>query len=151
MGFIWRYNLYGSPHPVIAEFFAQGTETLTKGDIMNVESGEVDLAVTTDALLAGVLIGAVDPDDNVDGQPGVIAAVDSTTRLRVQINPDAVYGIEDDNARDAGATLDITGATGAQTIAASSNTEFVVVKTKKANSDETQVMITPAAHYIAKL
>jgi len=149
-GYEWRYNISGG-RPLILTFLMKDTETLTRGDILNIESGEVDLAATGDAALAGVFVGPADPDDAVDGKPGTVAGTDSTTEVKVIVNPDAVYAdANDTSARLAGATLDISGATGAQTMAASSNTEFVVVERKRQASDETRAMICTSAHYIAK-
>lgn len=153
-GFDWAYNLNGGNGPVIKDFYMKDTETFTKGDLMNVETGEVDLAVTSDANLIGAFVGTVNPDDERDSAhartPGKVAGTDSTTRVRVIINPDAVYRTTDANARDAGATLDISGATGAQVVAASANTEFVVVETKLQAANPTYVMITPTAHVLQK-
>lgn len=149
-GFEWRYNLMGGGQPVLKTFYMKDTETFTRGDLMNVESGEVDLAVTGDTGLAGAFVGPEDPDDAVDGSPGKVAGTDSTTLVKVIVNPDAVYAVADANARLAGATLDISGATGAQGVAASANTEFVVVERKRATSDDTRVMITPTAHFLWK-
>tara|TARA_B100001123_G_C15337338_1_gene1033357 strand:- start:4347 stop:4814 length:468 start_codon:yes stop_codon:yes gene_type:complete len=149
-GFDWRYNLSGG-RPLILTFAMKDSETLTRGDLLNIESGEVDLAATGDAALAGIFVGPENPSDATDGQPGVVAGTDSTTIVKVLVNPDAVYAdANDTNARLAGATLDVSGATGAQTLAASSNTEFVVVERKRQASDETRVMICSSAHYLAK-
>ena len=149
-GFDWRYNISGG-RPLILTFAMKDTETLTRGDMLNVESGEVDLAVTTDAVIAGIFVGPENPDDAVDGKPGTVSGTDSTTIVKVIVNPDAVYADANDTvARLAGATLDISGATGAQTVAASSNTEFVVVERKRQSSDETRLMICSSAHYLAK-
>jgi hypothetical protein len=146
-GFTWRYNVSGG-RPLILDFFFKDTETLTKGDIVNLESGEIDLAVTTDALLVGAFVGAFDPAD--EEQSGVVVGTDSVTIGRAIANPDAVYGVADNNARNAGVTLDIAGTTGAQGVAGSSNTEFVVAERKRQTADETRVMITPSAHFLAK-
>jgi hypothetical protein len=149
-GFEWRYNVSGG-RPLILTFLMKDTETLTRGDMLNVESGEVDLAVTSDAALAGVFIGPEDPNDAVDGKPGTVAGTDSTTIVKAIVNPDAIYAdANDTSARLPGATLDISGTTGAQTLAASSNTEFVVIERKRQSSDETRVMICSSAHYLAK-
>ena len=121
-GFEWRYNVSGG-RPLILTFLMADTETFTRGDMMNVASGEVDLAATADVGLAGIFIGPENPDDAVDGKPGTVAGTDSTTIVKVIVNPDAVYADPNDTvARLAGALLDISGATGAQTVAASSNT-----------------------------
>ena len=149
-GFEWRYNISGG-RPLILTFLMKDTETLTRGDMVNIESGEVDLAVTTDAAIAGIFVGPENPNDAVDGKPGTLSGTDSTTIVKVIVNPDAVYAdANDTSARLAGATLDISGATSAQTLAASSNTEFVVVERKRQSSDETRVMICSSAHYLAK-
>ena len=149
-GFEWRYNLSGG-RPLILTFLMKDTETLTRGDMLNIESGEVDLAATGDVALAGIFVGPENPDDAVDGKPGTVSGTDSTTVVKCLVNPDAVYADgSDSNARLAGATLDISGATGAQTVAASSNTEFVVVERKRQSSDETRVQIASTSHYLAK-
>jgi len=149
-GFDWRYNISGG-RPLILTFAMKDTETFTRGDMMNVESGEVDLAVTTDAVIAGIFVGPENPEDAVDGKPGTLSGTDSTTIVKVIVNPDAVYADANDTvARLAGALLDISGATGAQTVAASSNTEFVVVERKRQSSDETRLQICSSAHYLAK-
>ncbi len=149
-GFEWRYNVSGG-RPLILTMAMKDTETLTRGDMLNVESGEVDLCATGDAAIAGVFVGPENPNDAVDGKPGTVSGTDSTTIVKVIVNPDAVYAdANDTSARLAGATLDISGATGAQTVAASSNTEFVVVERKRQSTDETRLMICSSAHYLAK-
>lgn len=149
-GFEWVFNLGGGV-PLIQSFYMKDSETFTRGDMMNIESGEVDLAVTTDVALAGTFQGPKNPNDAKDGEPGVVEGTDSTTLVMVICNPDAVYAdANDTSARAAGATLDISGATGAQTVAASSNTEFVVVDRKTNSSEPTHVMIASTSHYLAK-
>ena len=149
-GFEWRYNLSGGD-PLIMKFVMKDSETLTRGDMLNIESGEVDLAATGDVALCGIFLGPDDPDDAVDGKPGTVSGTDSTTEVLAIVNPDAVYAdTSDTSARLAGATLDIAGATGAQTVAASSNTEFVVVARKLQASDETLLQICSTSHYLAK-
>jgi len=149
-GFEWRYNVSGG-RPLILTFLMKDTETLTRGDLLNIESGEVDLAATGDAALAGIFVGPENPNDAVDGKPGTVSGTDSTTLVKCIVNPDAVYADPNDtSARLAGATLDVSGATGAQTVASSSNTEFVVIERKRQSSDETRLMICSSAHYIAK-
>ena len=136
---------------MILTFLMKDSETFTRGDMMNIESGEVDLMVTSDVAAAGVFVGPENPDDAVDGKPGTVSGTDSTTIVKVIVNPDAVYAdANDTSARLAGALLDVSGATGAQTIAASSNTEFVVVERKRQSSDETRVQIASTSHYLAK-
>ena len=152
-GFEWRYNIGGGP-PLIKSFYMKDTETLTKGDLLNLETGEVDLAATSDTALVGVMLGAEDPtkEGNSAGvkTPGKVAGTDSTTIILAIINPDAVYSTADANARQPGALLDISGATGAQTLAESGNTEFVVVERKLQTADPTYVKIIETIHYLTK-
>lgn len=134
-GFHFRYRLSGGA-PTIQELLFKDTETLTKGDIVNLESGELDLGATADANL----VGAVQQ---------TVAGTDSTTRIEVITDADAVYGVVDANARLVGATLDLAGATGAQSVATSSNKEFVVVAESSA-TEETLVRFNVGKHYANK-
>ena len=150
-GFDWTYNISGG-RPLVLKFLMKDSETLTKGDMLNLESGEVDLLATGDTAAVGVFQGPVDPDDAVDGKPGTVSGTDSTTEVYVIANPDAVYEDSNDtNARLAGALLDISGATGAQTLASASNNEFVVVEYKPSASEPTKVMFTAPTHYLSKV
>ncbi len=131
-GFRFRYRLSGQP-PTIQTLTIKDTETLTKGDLVNLESGEIDLAATNDT----ALVGAVQETE---------AGTDSTTTYKVITDWDAVYGVYDANARAIGATLDIAGATGAMTVAASSNVDLLVVANSTA-AEETLVMIAHGEHW----
>jgi hypothetical protein len=104
------------------------TETLTKGDMLNLESGEVDLGATNDSAFLGIALETV-------------AGTDSTTEIRVMCDPLAIYSVYDANARVMGETLDLSGATGAQTVTTSSNADFIVIAPSTA-SERTLVMIT---------
>lgn len=153
-GYEYRYMLNGGNHPVIKDFFMKDTETLTKGDLLNIEVGEVDLAATNDTDFCGIFLGTVNPDDeratDHTRTPGKVAGTDSTTKIRAIISPDAVYSTSDNNDRDAGATLDISGATGAMALAASSNIDVVVVEDKNASTDPTFFLLSQANHYLAR-
>ena len=150
-GYEWRYNVSGG-RPLILTFLMKDTETLTRGDMLNLESGEVDLLATGDTGAVGIFVGPENPDDAVDGKPGTLSGTDSTTLVKAIVNPDAVYAdANDTSARLAGALLDISGATGAQTNAAASNNEFVVVERKRQSSDETRVQFTAPTHYLSKV
>lgn len=133
-GFKYEGRLSGGPDLIRDDLYFKDTETLTKGDIANLESGEVDLGATGDA----ALVGAVRETQ---------AGTDSTTLCEVYWAPDAVYSVYDANARALGAYLDISGATGAQTLAASSNQEFVVVGGLGAD-ERTLVMIAQTKHFL---
>lgn len=133
-GLHFRFRESGGA-PTIRTIYAKDTETLTKGDLLNLESGEVDLAATADTHLIGV---ANETKDHTD----------STTQTEVIVDPDAVYGVEDANARKIGDTLDIRGTTGAMGVAASSNKDLVVVCDSSA-TQETLVRIYPTRHALA--
>ena len=89
-GFKFRYRLCGAP-PTIEDLTFKDTETLSKGDLANLESGEIDLAATADTNLLGAILETQ-------------AGVDSTTKAKVITDADAVYGVTDANARVKGAT-----------------------------------------------
>jgi hypothetical protein len=147
MAFGWRYNLSGG-RPLVLSFLMKDTETLKIGDLLALDTGEADLAATNDTTFIGRFEGPADPADSKKGEPGVVEGTDSTTVVKAIVNPDAVYGAVDNNARLAGVNLDIAGATGAQTVAADSNSDFIVVERKRQNADETRVMIAPGEHYL---
>ena len=131
LGFRWRGTRSGAPM-TWQEFTFKDTETLHKGDIANLESGEVDLGATNDTGFVGMVLETK-------------AGTDSTTTIQVTTNVDAIFGVYDANARKIGDTLDLSGATGAQTVAASSNVDFVVVANSAAD-EETLVSFAPGEH-----
>ena len=133
-GFEFRFRESGGA-PTIRTIYAKDTETLTKGDLLNLETGEVDLAATADTRIIGIALETK-------------AHTDSTTTTDVVVDNDAVYGVVDANARKIGATLDITGATGAQSVTTSSNKDVVVVADSAA-TEETLVRIYPTRHALA--
>jgi len=112
LGFRFKFRMCGAD-PTIQSLLFKDDETLTKGDLVNLETGEVDLAATADTNLLGVVL------ETKDG-------TDSTTTIKVIVDADAVYEVYDANARVKGATLDIAGTTGAMTVATSNNKELVV-------------------------
>ena len=134
LGFRAMGRMSGGPTTVQTHTF-KDDETLYKGDLVNLESGEIDLAATGDTALLGVV-------------QKTTVGTDSTTTVEVITDPDMVYAVYDANVRAAGALLDISGAAGAQTIAAASNNEFIVVAPSAAD-ELTLVRINPASHAYA--
>ena len=130
-GFRYRGRVSKMP-PTIQTLTIKDTETLTKGDLVTLESGEIDLAATDDSTILGVVLNTA-------------AGTDSTTTYEVIVDADAIYGVYDANARVKGATLDISGTTGAMTVTTSSNADVTVYAPSSA-SDETLVMITHGEH-----
>lgn len=136
-GFRLRYRPEsGGGFPTVQSLLFKDSETITIGDIVNLESGLVDLAATGDANLLGCAMQT-------------LAGTSEKTRIEVVTDPNAVYGVVDANARKIGDTLDLTGATGAQKLAASSNKEFVVVADSLA-TEETLVRINVGKHFASK-
>ena len=131
-GFVFAYRKSGGA-PTIEDLLFANTETLTEGDLLNLESGEVDLGVTSDTNFLGVALETV-------------SGTDSTTRIQCITDADAVYSVEDNVVRLKGATLDIAGATGAQTVATSSNKEFVVAAESTA-TEPTLVRFNVGMHH----
>ena len=117
----------------IQDMLFKDTETLTKGDVLHLETGEVDLGATGDTNLIGVA-------------KETISGTDSTTRIQVYTDPDLIMEVYDQNARLVGATLDIAGTTGAMTLATSSNKELVVYEESTA-TEPTLVIFNVGAHH----
>lgn len=132
-GFKFEYCLDDpSREPWIQNLYFKDTETLHKGDLVNLESGEVDLAATNDAALLGIALETK-------------AGTDSTTQIECIVDPLAVYSVYDANARNMGATLDISGTTGQMTVGASSNIDLIVVAPSSA-TERTFVKIAHGEH-----
>ena len=132
-GFRYRGRIFGdASNPHKQKITAQDTATYYKGDIVNVESGEIDLGATGDTALIGPVIETV-------------SATDSTTTVEVYTDPDVILGVYDANARLKGATLDLSGSHGAMTVSGSSNKEFVVWADSAAD-EETLVVFNHGAH-----
>lgn len=131
-GFRYRGRKSGG-NPTIQDLLCKDNETLSKGDMANLETGEIDLGATADTNFLGAI-------------QETAVGVDSTTRFKVIVDEDAIYGVYDPNARVKGATLDLAGTTGAQTIATSSNKEFVVWADSPA-TEETLVVFNVGKHH----
>lgn len=118
-GFTFAYRK-GGGSPTIQKAVFKDTETLTRGDVINIESGLADLGATADTTIGGVCVETKAGTTNV-----------STVQYIGDV--DAVYSVVDANARKKGATLDLTGATGAQGVTTSSDKLFVVAADSSAS------------------
>ena len=132
-GFEFAYLENSSDPSTIQIATFKDTETLTKGDMVSIESGLADLGATNDETFAGVAL------ETVSGTTAV-------SKITYISNDDAVYAVDDANARLNGATLDLSGATGAQTVTTSSNADFMVVADSSA-TEPTLVKINHGYHY----
>lgn len=130
-GFKFEGRQSGAP-PTVQKFYFKDTETIYKGDMVNMESGEIDLAATGDTAIIGIALETK-------------AGVDSTTLMEVITDFDALYSVYDANARTVGTLLDLTGSAGAQTVTTSSNGNFIVVANSSAD-ERTLVKLSTAAH-----
>ena len=121
-GFRFAGTVYGGPNtkPITKKYLAKDDGQLTKGDVLNLESGEVDLGATNDSAFIGVCNETV-------------VAVDSTTWVEVIVNHDAIWAVYDASARAIGANLDISGGTGAMGVTTDSNSDVEVVKASGAD------------------
>jgi hypothetical protein len=134
-GFRYRGRKCGKP-PTIQSFVAQDATTLHKGDIMNLESGEVDIGANGDTAFLGMCL-----------ETKVCDGVATTgTQVKCVCDEDAIYGVYDANARVKGALLTISGATGAQTVAAASGTDDFRVWAASSATEETLVCIAHGKH-----
>lgn len=132
LGFKYVGRISGGA-PTIQSITTNATATLSVGDMVTETGGKLVLAATGGSKFMGVIRQTAAGTANV-------------TKYEVIVDPDAIYSVYDNNARVLGATLDIAGATGAQTVAASSNKEFVVYATKLNNIDPTLVVWNTGKH-----
>lgn len=118
--------------PRIQTLVFKDAEDLTQHDLVNAETGQVDLAATGDTALLGC---ALETKTGVAG----------TTEIEVIINPDAVYSVYDANVRVFGELLDIAGVTGQMGVATPVNNDLIVVAASTA-AERTLVMINHGKH-----
>ncbi|MDX6551034.1 MAG: polymerase primary sigma factor [Gaiellales bacterium] len=129
-GFHFRYCISGSPPATRG--FAQGREQgLVPGDMVSLVAGVPALAATGDVSFLGAVSERVaDPEPRVD----------------VVVTHDAVYGVADRHARSVGASLDLAGGSGLQTVSEPVNNDFEVVADSTADQ-ETLLRIGFGRHY----
>jgi hypothetical protein len=129
-----KHTFAGAPTVEVIRAKDFGNLLLTKGDIANLEAGELDLGVAADTNLLGVVLGPKANGARASGEYLVIT------------DEDAEYVVQDLVARKKGDTLDLAGATGAQGVAASSSKTFVVVSDSPA-TERTRVRINVGKHH----
>jgi len=136
-GFEFRYKVSGGP-PTVQSIVTTDT-AYKKGDTVLIDAlSRASLGVSGSATFIGVCLA------------DYASLTAGTSKIDVLVDPDAVFAVTDANARNIGATLDVSGATGAQTVTTSSNKEFVVVNTKAAASDKTLVRWNVGEHLLNK-
>jgi hypothetical protein len=133
-GFRYRGRLCGGP-PTIQKFVAASAATYHKGDLVSLSSGEAEIAATDDKTFLGVV-----------NETAVCDGVSTTgTKIEVIVDEDSIFGVYDANARLIGANLDVSGTTGAMTVASDTNHDLMVVATSTA-TEETLVRFSHGAH-----
>jgi len=143
-GFSFSHRVSGAA-PTVLELKSSDT-ALAVGDLVNIESGILDLAVKNDTKLAGAVVA---PGRKSDGSGDTdLASIGANDTVMVIVDADAVYKVADANARLYGATLDISGATGAMGVATSSNVDVVVAAPSTA-AQPTLVMLSNVNHVTA--
>jgi uncharacterized protein YbcI len=130
-GFRFRYRLNGEP-PTIRRLAFKNTATLTRGDLLNLEGDEVNLGAVGDSDLVGVALET-------------LSGTASSSYIQVVTDADAVYGVEDENPRIRGSTLDLIGATGAQGVGTGSDGALQVAM-DCTDGQETLVCIKAGMH-----
>jgi uncharacterized protein YbcI len=130
-GFAFRYRLSGQ-RPTIEQFESSGAQKITRGDMLALDRGGLELARTGDSALVGAAVETLDGDQR--------------SSIRAIVDADAVYGVVDAQMRLKGAPLDLSGNGGGQGVAIGPNGDFVVDVDSGAD-DETLVFINGARHY----
>ena len=114
------------------KFVAKNAVVFSAGELCNLEAGEADGAATGDAALIGAAVE--DVDNTNDGE-----------QVAVIINPNAIYAVDDANARSAGDVLDI--ASGGLGVTSPTNNDLIVVMDSGAD-EPTYVTFNVGKHYL---
>jgi len=135
-GLRYRGRLCGGP-PNIQKFVAASAATYHKGDLVSLASGECEIGATDDKTFLGIV-----------NETKVCDGVATTgTKIEVITDEDSIFGVYDANARLMGAHLDISGATGAMTVASDTNHDLMVIANSSA-TEETTVTFSHGAHVL---
>jgi hypothetical protein len=130
MAFVFAYSLTGTA-PIIERIVVKNAAVLSKGEMCNLESGELDAGAAADTALVGAALE--DVDNTADG-----------LYCSVIVNEDAVYSVVDANARTKGDLLDL--ASGGLLVTSASSNTFIVVETSTAS--EPTLVTFNATHYL---
>jgi hypothetical protein len=133
-GFRYRGRVCGAP-PTIQSFVAASAATYHKGDMLALSSGEVEIAASNGNDFLGVCMETKVCDGTAT----------TGTQVKVIVDADAIYGAYDATARAKGDILDITGTTGAMSLAADSDSDVRVYAASSA-AEETLFVIAHGTH-----
>lgn len=129
-GFTFAYSLSGTA-PIIERIVVKASAVLSKGEMGNLESGEVDAGAAADTALLGAALE--DVDNTADG-----------LYVDIIVNEDAVYSVVDNNARSKGDLLDL--ASGGMGVTTASSNTFIVVESSTAS--EPTLVTFNGTHYL---
>ena len=114
-GFIFKYMLGGGV-VYLTSFTVKAEESINKGDMCKITSGEAEPADTSDATMYGAAANDADAGEIVKLYP-----------------PDSVYAVVDANARSCADVLDLSNTSNG--VAAKSNDDLIVVRNSGASDD----------------
>src|SRR4051794_26975070 len=132
-GFTFRYRLSGKP-PTVKGFAFKTSESLSRGDLVTLRDGDVELSKTGDSALVGAAVESPSGDA-------------AKTSIAVIVDADAVYSVKDARIRLKGATLDLRGDSGGQGLSPGVNGDLVA-DVNSGQDDETLVLIAASKHYL---
>ena len=133
-GFRYRGRRCGGP-PTIQKFVAASAATYHKGDLVSLTTSECEIAATDDKSFLGIV-----------NETAVCDGVATTgTQIEVIVDEDSIFGVYDANARLKGAELDVSGTTGAMTVASDTNHDLQVYANSSA-TEETLVCFNHGCH-----
>jgi RNA polymerase primary sigma factor len=129
-GFHFRYCISGSP-PTTRRHTPSRERALVPGDMASLVGGVAALAATGDRVFLGCVSERVaSPEPHIN----------------VVVTEDAVYAVADRHARSVGASLDLAGGSGEQTVSEPVNNDFEVVADSTPDQ-ETLLRIAFGRHY----
>ncbi|HWC86101.1 MAG TPA: sigma-70 family RNA polymerase sigma factor [Solirubrobacteraceae bacterium] len=132
-GFTFRYRLCGED-PTVRQLPFDLARVPARGDIVSWDGRVVRPARRGDPVFVGA---AVESWDGSEARP----------RLKVIVDPDAVYAVSDRYGRSVGALVDLSGEPGAQRVAGSKRRGDLEVVAMGSSAPETLVRICDAKHY----
>jgi uncharacterized protein YbcI len=131
-GFEFRYRLGGGA-PTVETLPFKTKRSVTAGDMVSLDAGEIALAASGDEALLGVALEAS-------------TATAERGKLKVITDADAVYAVINGHSRARNGTVDLTGVAGGQGIGDGPNGDLAVV-VESDDEDETLVRISVGKHW----
>lgn len=127
-GFRFKYMVNGGV-VYLTSFTVKTGESISKGEMCKITSGDAELADTSDTTIFGVAANDADAGETVKLYP-----------------PDSVYGVVDANGRSCGDAIDLNATSDG--LATAANDDFVVVR-NSTDSEDTLVTLHSNAKIFA--